>query len=101
MFLCSLYDLFFCNDTTTTNIYTYLYTLSLHDALPISDEFDGRRIEAVLFVCLAKGIVDGGDVAGVACTAGKRDLSAVVTQARRTHGQQHRDRKSTRLNSSQ
>src|SRR3546814_8464842 len=27
---------FFLNDTATTEIYTYLHTLSLHDALPIS-----------------------------------------------------------------
>src|SRR3546814_18972513 len=27
--------LFFLNDTATTEIYTYLHTLSLHDALPI------------------------------------------------------------------
>src|SRR3546814_7395917 len=27
---------FFFTDTTTTEIYTYLHTLSLHDALPIS-----------------------------------------------------------------
>src|SRR3546814_14112869 len=26
---------FFVNDTATTDIYTYLHTLSLHDALPI------------------------------------------------------------------
>src|SRR3546814_19415478 len=26
----------FCNDTATTEIYTYLHTLSLHDARPIS-----------------------------------------------------------------
>src|SRR3546814_12951354 len=31
-----LHDIFF-NDTATTEIYTYLHTLSLHDALPISD----------------------------------------------------------------
>src|SRR3546814_16111350 len=37
-FLCCLIDLclFFFNDTATTDIYTYLHTLSLHDALPIS-----------------------------------------------------------------
>src|SRR3546814_8165474 len=29
-------DLGFFNDTATTEIYTYLHTLSLHDALPIS-----------------------------------------------------------------
>src|SRR5881296_4791841 len=37
---------FFClffNDTATTEIYTLLYTLSLHDALPIS------ALDAVLF----------------------------------------------------
>src|SRR3546814_17490663 len=31
---------FFFNETATTEIYTYLHTLSLHDALPISA---GRR----------------------------------------------------------
>src|SRR3546814_16168545 len=29
---------FFCNDTATPEIYTYLHTLSLHDALPISEQ---------------------------------------------------------------
>src|SRR3546814_11396733 len=33
MRLCALV---FCYDTATTEIYTYLHTLSLHDALPIS-----------------------------------------------------------------
>src|SRR3546814_16959542 len=34
---CTTYFLFifFFNDTATTDIYTYLHTLSLHDALPI------------------------------------------------------------------
>src|SRR3546814_13062727 len=30
-----VYICFFFNDTATTEIYTYLHTLSLHDALPI------------------------------------------------------------------
>src|SRR3546814_18189903 len=30
------YHFFICNDTATTEIYTYGHTLSLHDALPIS-----------------------------------------------------------------
>src|SRR3546814_2753850 len=30
---------FFVQDTPTTEIYTYLHTLSLHDALPISAQF--------------------------------------------------------------
>src|SRR3546814_6936418 len=33
--MCKFYFFFF-NDTATTEIYTYLHTLSLHDALPIS-----------------------------------------------------------------
>src|SRR3546814_5349653 len=34
--ICSTMLYFFCNDTATTEIYTYGHTLSLHDALPIS-----------------------------------------------------------------
>src|SRR3546814_19907363 len=37
--------IFFFNDTATTEIYTYLPTLSLHDALPISRDFG--RIECI------------------------------------------------------
>src|SRR3546814_9300254 len=33
---CYIFYFFFFNDTATTEIYTYLHTLSLHDALPIS-----------------------------------------------------------------
>src|SRR3546814_661516 len=36
LFLVHLHLFFFFNDTATTEIYTYLHTLSLHDALPIS-----------------------------------------------------------------
>src|SRR5881296_4761704 len=51
------FSFFFFNDTATTEIYTLLYTLSLHDALPISgdpgprpqpadwQESEGRRSE--------------------------------------------------------
>src|SRR5215813_14792244 len=60
---------FFFNDTATTEI----YTLSLHDALPISSRiFRARR-------------------------CGSAGSSAVATRA---HGRPGRDRKSTRLNSS-
>src|SRR2546422_6105974 len=66
--LSPLFFLFFFNDTATTEI----YTLSLHDALPISN-------------CSGEARIDG-----VAGTAGRRRVM------RRTI----RDRKSTRLNSS-
>src|SRR6202011_6333194 len=59
---------FFFNDTAPTEI----YPLSLHDALPISDD----QIEAF-----------------------HRELAAVPFERRR-HFEFHRDRKSTRLNSS-
>src|SRR3546814_2374371 len=39
--------LFFCfHDTATTDIYTYLHTLSLHDSLPISDGRTARGRDA-------------------------------------------------------
>src|SRR3546814_16607436 len=33
------------NDTATTEIYTYLHTLSLHDALPIFFQIGQRRLD--------------------------------------------------------
>src|SRR3546814_14959595 len=39
----SIVLLFFFEDSSTTEIYTYLHTLSLHDALPISAELDELR----------------------------------------------------------
>src|SRR3546814_17031498 len=35
----------FCNDTASTEIYTYLHTLSLHDALPFfGDDHGGGQL---------------------------------------------------------
>src|SRR2546422_60088 len=66
---CSLYLFFFFNDTATTEI----YTLSLHDALPISGG-NGTMMRTGL--------------------AGHSSAEALETTTRK------RDRKSTRLNSS-
>src|SRR5215204_6772862 len=60
---------FFCNDTATTEI----YTLSLHDALPISPS---------------------------SSTASRRTCAARRSPTRRGSRSARRDRKSTRLNSS-
>src|SRR3712207_9560060 len=68
------YKLFF-NDTATTEI----YTLSLHDALPISAEEDDRR--------------DGDD------QRHQREQQRGEPDGGE-HGERDRDRKSTRLNSS-
>src|SRR2546430_13513138 len=62
---------FFFNDTATTEI----YTLSLHDALPISADYDRGQYRA----CLRPMTPDGPPILGLG---------------------RHRDRKSTRLNSS-
>src|SRR3546814_11091721 len=66
--ICVLFSFFF-NDTATTEIYTYGHTLSLHDALPISDPLRGGRLS--LARNLAGGHADvawrsaaGRDVAG-------------------------------------
>src|SRR2546430_11477685 len=47
------YYFFFFNDTATTEI----YTLSLHDALPIYDDFEHAGLEAADFQCLVRGVV--------------------------------------------
>src|SRR2546427_2585515 len=75
---------FFFNDTATTEI----YTLSLHDALPISDRVAGglRR----------DGVLPVAGVLRLLLYAPRDDVGARAT-ARRGAGS---DRKSTRLNSS-
>src|SRR3712207_7683887 len=74
---------FFFNDTATTEI----YTLSLHDALPISLHADAQGVVAVL------GHVQLADLERRRLSFGReRQLPAVIDDAR--------DRKSTRLNSS-
>src|SRR5688572_32721762 len=81
---------FFFNDPATTEI----YTLSLHDALPISrrtkdDDGPNRRCTIARASCLASGR---------ACSASRRGSGRGRRELRRrTVGQ---DRKSTRLNSS-
>src|SRR3546814_12558555 len=42
-------SIFFCNDTPTTEFYTYLHTLSPHDALPICTVADARGDHAFDF----------------------------------------------------
>src|SRR3546814_2300114 len=54
----TLWICFVLNDTATTDNYTYLHTLSLHDALPISNlagttgettfNFEGESLQAVI-----------------------------------------------------
>src|SRR3712207_6876880 len=80
---------FFFNDTATTEI----YTLSLHDALPISVE------EGVELPDFPAGPMIGA-ILGAECASAFEDLyeSGKINQLRDKAS--HADRKSTRLNSS-
>src|SRR3712207_8479132 len=75
---------FFFNDTATTEI----YTLSLHDALPI---FDCKNVPGGEFQRGETPTTDGPGGKGPSCYADQLPL---------TNGKSQLDRKSTRLNSS-
>src|SRR3712207_8615859 len=82
---------FFFNDTATTEI----YTLSLHDALPISERRRSVRP-------LGRGRVDAGRPVHRRRRARDPapDVRALLREGARGHGLRRLDRKSTRLNSS-
>src|SRR5690606_41426217 len=88
----SFYYFFLFNVTPTTAI----YTLSLHDALPIYRQGDAGHLEhAVLDAqLLALGVHFGGFLVQPLAGAGLQFLGGVLVEAL------DRDRKSTRLNSS-
>src|SRR3546814_984223 len=50
---------FFCMEPATTGFYTYLHTLSLHDALPISPR-DDRDLD--ICACCREGLVERVDL---------------------------------------
>src|SRR3712207_9204033 len=85
--LCLLSSLFFFNDTATTEI----YTLSLHDALPISVDGEARVFEQRDDPARGEVGPVAGEVEVVPARAADPRLERVEV------GQ---DRKSTRLNSS-
>src|SRR5256885_10238160 len=92
------YRFFFFNDTATTEI----YTLSLHDALPISRGHKAVRRKVRSPRCRRSGpnsIATRRTAArSRACPANRR--SRIRPCQRRGRGQRFEDRKSTRLNSS-
>src|SRR3712207_8001327 len=76
--------IFFFNDTATTEI----YTLSLHDALPI-------------WLCVVEQVLRGAvEVEGRAASQSVDVEAQAVRHAEGGAGHRERDRKSTRLNSS-
>src|SRR2546430_12463703 len=87
--------LFFFNDTATTEI----YTLSLHDALPISTArvVEQRKLQIVESVRDCPTVSQSALVSEAGCLAERRGC----TEQNHEHDdEQCRDRKSTRLNSS-
>src|SRR3546814_19518201 len=75
---------FFVNETSTTEIYTYLHTLSLHDALPIY--FLGDAEPRVL-VCAPQNEAALGDIArkagvGSVLTLGEDGDGSLVERSR-------------------
>src|SRR3712207_8786031 len=82
---CSMIVVFFFNDTATTEI----YTLSLHDALPICDVREAQRPHQAL-----------GPPARHHRAVRQRRLDRRRRGHRRLRGGLRQDRKSTRLNSS-
>src|SRR3546814_13356761 len=90
MFVCSV---LFVNDTATTEIYTYLHTLSLHDALPISKML---ALSSMWLSSRSGGLQQPPDARDEGVEAGRRrdrgGGGGAVAEAA--------DRKSTRLNSS-
>src|SRR3989449_7573822 len=80
---------FFFNDTATTEI----YTLSLHDALPIFIPFDRRRTNR-------HGVRRLGRLPQRECGRPVQSLDGWRRDVERLNGREQRDRKSTRLNSS-
>src|SRR3712207_7442840 len=79
--------LFFFNDTATTEI----YTLSLHDALPISTF-------AIASTTIARTVDATMPIRMAPCT--RRTTSTIVNSRPSTNTSAGQDRKSTRLNSS-
>src|SRR3546814_18837318 len=109
--MCMIYVMWFLfcllNDTVTTEIYTYGHTLSLHDALPISDLFLALRLDLGVLSFLLGQL---GTPSGLSRLPQRRsDASGQAghQQHARRHADlvagdelAHPDRKSTRLNSS-
>src|SRR5258708_29343979 len=86
----SVFSFFFFNDTATTEI----YTLSLHDALPISDVKKGDLSPADFFACCG----DAQKLSGMNAGHGKPDGDCISLCNNLVAVRL--DRKSTRLNSS-
>src|SRR3546814_20635441 len=97
------YSVFFFNDTATTEIYTYLHSLTLHDALPIvkRDEPVGRLARYWKRAAFGHGFQFQSK--GLTRHQPRVDPQWSTVRGKRIRlglACHHPDRKSTRLNSS-
>src|SRR3546814_20697914 len=92
---CLCCTLFCFNDTATTEIYTYLHTLSLHDALPILASFVSLMNRLAMKVDGSVLLIGHPNKAGDSFSG-----STAWENQVRSRLFMERDRKSTRLNSS-
>src|SRR3546814_20069856 len=68
---------FFCNYSATTEIYTYLHTLSLHDALPISlDAVPAQELGRTEALLLVQFVGDDGSGGLKRVTGGRFQIHA-------------------------
>src|SRR5690554_7383405 len=94
-----LFDFFFFNDTATTEI----YTLSLHDALPICALGDTQMLDHIAQIIRLLDIIKGdpGDTLGVSLVELQRHtIGDGGENGQLVSSVDALDRKSTRLNSS-
>src|SRR3546814_13538721 len=96
MLSCCVYvhDLDVLNDTATTEIYTYLHTLSLHDALPTCRDTHNKWVQSLEHAPLHPEDGEVGDIDHHLRCIENYDHVLDVLKA------DHLDRKRTRLNSS-
>src|SRR3546814_16947473 len=99
-----MYLFFFFKDTSTTETYTYVHTLSLHDALPI---YGGSCFpkDTKAFVRMGESFGTPQRIVAAVVKSNARRKRNLVHRVRRAcggnlAGKRIADRKSTRLNSS-
>src|SRR3546814_19887297 len=100
-----MYIYFFFKETATTDSYTYLHTLSLHDALPILGQIYIPAVNWLQCMVMILAVVGFGSSTNLAAAYG---IAVTVTMLMTTiltffvirYKWRYKDRKSTRLNSS-
>src|SRR3546814_20929212 len=101
MLICSLLVcLLFFNAPATTEIYPYVHTLSLHDALPILLFFDGTFWRDDEMLRAGVGGKTGRRMGHMSVSGADGSMAALAPLALERKVYIHIDRKSTRLNSS-